>query len=372
LSETKRKLIEIYGYHDIRDIENPDEDIFEKLERQREKELIADLRRAQLERIKAEEEARKMEALSKLSQANPSPNVNPNVSWLQSLMLSAGVDPQKTAEFIKNLGEEGARNLAMILSANPNNPATFLQWVKNPSTSAEDMVKLVNLIIETGQKLMPQQQSQQSLFQPISITDLIEKLKASVSQPQPTADQALKEEIKELRQELREMRERLHEKEIEALKAHFDARLKEIESKWGSLASMDKETQKMWFDLMKEKQKFDWEMEKEEKKARLEEKKTKQLFAYLGSLMGEGKPLAKLIDSAAERAALKVKGTQSVGGMTPSPTLKASTNEMLVVCPECGGQFTVPIGTTHTTCPYCKKDLVSKEYLEKAKEKEQG
>lgn len=374
MSETKEKLKEVF----VAKPGDP-EDPVAILRNQDIKDAVYDTQMAKVKAAKAEAEAKEKEAKNILNKETTPGNFNA----LNSLMLQAGVAPEKTAGFIKELGEEGAKNLAIMMSAgggSAQNPYAFMQFAKKPDTSVEDLIRVVKLVNEG-------KESSSKDTKPVDLPALIRELKDYVVPAGGSKeDTYLREQLTELRGQMGGLAQDLHNKEMTLMTKTFSDQISALERKLiegsGIQGDLLKESatdvRKMLLEIKKEEAAFDREMRLKTWDQSMDNKKTNNLFKHIERLTEEGKPLGKILDKAADRAGDAVSrdakrrkaGTgqppQPPGGQPPlaaTTTTPAETAEWAIVCANkeaCGKTFTVPVGTTECECPHCGEKMIRK------------
>jgi len=331
-------------------------DMFDKFARQDQQDAETKLIAARYKTKIAEAEALEREYKARTANVNPAPVAANNV---QSIMQQAGVAPEKTAEFMNKLDDQGLQRLIMLTQPNQ---AAFLQYAQKPDTTVTQMLEVINMV----EKMRSSQPAgQPSGSQGITIETLptfmtsIIALSEKFNPPHAGGGQnpEVANQLKEMRDLISKMRDDAHATELKGMVDTFNAKIDAIEGKYSNLQGLDKEErQEIRKDDRADKE---WKRMQADKRigAELEDKKYRKIFKWIEDLTGEDKPLGKIIDKGADAAASKL-NIKSKVKKTSIATAVQPTEEK-VICPyqDCKKDFTIEFGAVDVECPHCKRAL---------------
>jgi hypothetical protein len=316
---------------------NPGTDIADIIEKEK-KERAAELDRLKLERM-VEEEKQKIRDLRGKGNEK-APDVKLANDLLANILQLANVDPQKAAEFIKQLSEEDVRKLSILMASGGSGAAAWMALAKNPSSD-------VKTLIEAAKMLQPQPQQQITLEGISALFKTAFEAAEKKNQEPPVNPAAL---IKDAVEMVKPFYESLAQKDREV----WEARLRQLEERiinpreW--LESIRQDAQLLGFtpsgvDKEIEKIKIDhekWKTDKEFefKRWMMEQELENRKWEQIGQIM-QG-PLGEVIKKFGSAGAERIRGGAA-------PSLRVET----VTCPKCGKPFYANSLADYAVCPFC-------------------
>ncbi len=326
----------------------PSSDIEAIIEREK-KERMAELERLKLERMVEEERLR----INELRKGGKTVDAGTAGEFIQSVLQLANVDPKKAAEFIRELGEEDVRKIAIMTAAsNMNSPtlAALFTLARNPNVDTKTMVEFVKEFKELYQPQPQQPQvtlegiaqlfktafdmahSSQPASQTITLERAIEIVKPFFEVAMQKDREIFEERLKRLEEKIIDPREWLQSLRSDAQLLGYGP------------SEVDSEVEKLRIDLEKWKADRELEFRKWLTEQEIEQRKWEQV----GQLF-QG-PLGEVLKSVGKAGAERLKGARS-----------ANFNVGEVTCPKCSKQFYADVSRNVAVCPHCGAVLARRE-----------